>query len=1519
MALTIYYKNIQKHLFLYADLVEQSNSLGLFDETVTAENLFCAFLNKAFGWKLINANELKNNQDSFDLIDQGKGLVIQITSNKNHSAKLNTTVTTFKRTNKNKKIKRLIVLFISKKCSAKVLKEVTSNGVVFEAYDIPKLLSKLYYENKVPADLKDLNRILEDAVSPVLINNGFQLIENQSNKDILPSQVITLRKDGLYINRKELIEDIFSFGQIGNGLLVGNPGVGKSFTIEELQRFCHKKGIPCFVIKINELLNGSDEEINKELKTDTNWIKVFKKIKINSTEFKAILIFDAFDTAKDEKLKLAILKQIKSAISDLKDKWNILVSARTYDASKSTRLLELFPHINIVKSVSCRFYEIVDLSEAELNLAVKTNKKLLSVVQKSTKELRILLQTPYFLKLLEKIVNDSINFKTKNVTGIETEEQLLEIFWNTKVADNTDKDVFLRKLTQLLASNENLSCPKGSIITALNSSVYDNLISLGVITDGSVRKENITFSHNILLDFAISKYLITDDPALLIEYVETNQKMPFLFRQSFIYFYGKLWNQDKALFWKHYFKVRTVNTPLFRLYHQTILNFTLGGLYRDIRELTPVFELTDVKERGNTIRKILEGVRFISKVTIRDRDISLYHSCSLYMHEAFIWELGFLLNKAITQLKEAPNIKNSALISKASLNYLRFVCEARKISPNKALIEINGGRWGILNACANFSSNIPGFTKLIKKVVQILKEEDFPIGLFYVLSDNLTTIFATDNRFAIAVYKVLYYHSETSDKETYLGSGIVLSLRSNRRQDFQSIHHKLEQDFKILIAKSPDIIIPLGIEIVNKFSIDKKRYRTIGKPVIFKIYGSKTKITADYEYYDSDRDKDYGPLSHLESIFSLIRTKLTEGKVPLAIRLVKLTAKHAEASTIWRKLIKLFTEYPGKLKKEAFELLLTHPILIFDETVYDAGELLKVLWPRLSVTQKKRIEMAILSIKFSSLVNEEPNLAEKRINRLLNCIPSNELNYAKSKDFVKLNERRENTPLLSPPAIMPYNETRDEKIARAGIDKSNDFEVTLYKTIERIETFNSKYDYNNKEKPKRNEFLILLDLVKGLFNIRKTYTFTNPKLKFNCDYEVSRYAKLISQYGDKLNKSIRSFILDIAFYYIKCDEYKTAYETGDLKNRHGAYSPSPRSAATQTFTQLLYSDKSKTLAPIILDLISDNTQIIRFKALHTFTYFWHYFKSEFWEKVNERSQFEKDGMCVFKVMESIHFDNIMKANQPEVERAAALLMNNLKGTNEDASHDVWHMYVVVVLKLLVKYNSNAASIIINSNLQVDGFARAVIFEIMAVIDPHSKDNNYVINPAKYQNLISLLQDIMANRFDSIKLKGIRDIAVKQDFEIIDTCIQHLYFTIETGKKNNKGKELSNHNKAAFFKQIKPLLNFIVDESAKIETGFMVAHTGYYFMQLLNNLFSIDPEGILTFSSSIVNSAAANGFTYDNSTLAEIVKLTEKILADHKELLAKKEHLNSLITILDLFANSGWQEALELTWRLKEVF
>ncbi|WP_153797821.1 ATP-binding protein [Foetidibacter luteolus] len=1520
MSVTIYYDNLQKLLFRYSDLVEHSNSLGLSNEAVNAENLFCSFLNKAFGWKLINANEQKKNQDSFDLIDKRRGIAIQVTSNKSYTTKLSRTVDSYRRSKKKQKIKHLIILFISRKCPANILKQVKSKEFVYEGYDIPKLLTKLYYQNKHSSELKPLNQILEEATEPVLVNSTYPVTEKPESNETIPAQAISINNSGIYIRRMSLIEDIFSFAQIANGILIGGPGVGKSFTIEELHKYCHKKKIPCFVIRINELLDGRDDELQKEFKVNSYWINALKKIPLSNNDFKALLIFDAFDTAKDERLKSAILKQIRTAIGELKNRWNILVSARTFDAAKSSRLLELFPQINITKSVSCRYFEIPELSELEIDLAAKENKRLYAIVQKCTDELKTLLKIPYFLKLLERIVIDGSNFKNKDLSHIETEEQLLEVYWNTKIANNTSRDIFLRDLTQQLVFSESLSCPKKSVVSDTNSTAFDNLVSLGVIKESSVTKQNISFNHNILLEFAVSKYLIPEDANKLVAFIDEHQKMAFLFRQGFIYFYSKLWQQESTVFWKHYFEIQSNSTPLFRLYHQTILNYILAGYYKDVEDVAPIFSLQDVQESGNTIRKILEAIRFITKGALREKDFLLFLKISEGMQEIFLWEFGYLIDKAIKIVSKSPGSKFMTTISKTSLNYLAFVLEQRSISNKKFLIEANGGIWGIENVCMIFSVHKKSASSKIKEVLELLKEPDFPIRFFYTLSDNLANILKYDRPLTKLIYKTIYYHSENSDKETYLGNSVVLTMRSNRRQDFESIHHKLERDYKVFITAAPEEFIPLGIEIVNKFSA-ANYYQSSAKPLIIELNGIKSRIVPDYSYSDNDHDTEYGSLSHLEAIFKHIELLVAQHDESRARALLDIVIRKSEVTTVWRRILTLLVKRPIVFKKQAVGLLMNEEFFFCDETVYEAGELIKTIWNHLTASDKKRLERVIFNLSTSKLIKEEnEEFKTRRMQRLLSCIPFEELTLIKAKNFVKVNGPVKNKPLVTHGGVRPYHPTDEERIIDIGASSSNDTEFLAYNLIKKLEPFNNKYDHNNSDIPPILEYDPLVPYVDQLFKVCQNSNAFNDKLQFNCDYEVSRFSKLIARNGGKLNKKTRILVEAIANNYIDHPSYiSSEYQTGNIKDRTGAYAPTPRTAAVETFVQLLYSDKAGMIGPRILKLISDNIPIVRFKALHVFTFFWQYNRDSFWDKIKERCMLEKDGLCLQRLISNLSYDNIISDNQTEVENAAVALNDSLSNNNDKPADEVWHWHVCLLLRLKIKYNSKTADNLIASNLGIKRFVRQVISEITTIIDPHNKDNNYLVTPDKYDNLINLLHEILVYRFESLKTKDIKNDSGRDDFEIIDNCVQRLYFTIEHGRKENKGGSTTSANKLAFFKKIKPVLTFIVNESEKVDSGFMVAHTGYYFMQLLNIFVDTDPDYALTISASIVKCAAANGFTYDRVTLQEVIKLTEKILADHKELLTCKEHFESLITMLDLFASSGWQEALELTWRLKEVF
>jgi hypothetical protein len=53
-------------------------------------------------------------------------------------------------------------------------------------------------------------------------------------------------------------------------------------------------------------------------------------------------------------------------------------------------------------------------------------------------------------------------------------------------------------------------------------------------------------------------------------------------------------------------------------------------------------------------------------------------------------------------------------------------------------------------------------------------------------------------------------------------------------------------------------------------------------------------------------------------------------------------------------------------------------------------------------------------------------------------------------------------------------------------------------------------------------------------------------------------------------------------------------------------------------------------------------------------------------------------------------------------------------------------------------------------------------------------------------------------------------------------------------------------------------------------------------------------------------------------LGEIVKLVERVLADHKDVLRETGVTNALGEMLDIFVRAGWQQAMQITFRLDQA-
>ena len=309
------------------------------------------------------------------------------------------------------------------------------------------------------------------------------------------------------IKREKLLKDLQDFASQGNGVIVGSPGVGKTYVLKELRHSLKSNGIPHLLLPIDELGDGTDKILRQELSYEGDLITKLKSVPVSDK--KAVLLFDAFDAARDEQTRKRFLNLIRRAIYELSETWNVVVTVRTYDAKKSQELLDLFgssDDTNYSEVILCRHFAIPLLNADEIRQGFDQIPYLESVYNDGSEDLKQLLANPFNLWLLEKI------FKTPqdvpDLSQIRSEVQLLGLFWQRRIESAGDEDhrVFvLKKVAGRMVQERSLTVRQEDIYqdlgldnTAIQNS-WNNLLSDEILAKvSSTGQKNCVFSQHSL-------------------------------------------------------------------------------------------------------------------------------------------------------------------------------------------------------------------------------------------------------------------------------------------------------------------------------------------------------------------------------------------------------------------------------------------------------------------------------------------------------------------------------------------------------------------------------------------------------------------------------------------------------------------------------------------------------------------------------------------------------------------------------------------------------------------------------------------------------------------------------------------------------------------------------------------------------------------------------------------------------------------------------------------------------------
>ena len=1348
------------------------------------------------------------------------------------------------------------------------------------------------------------------------------------------------------IKRKKLLDNLQNFALRGSGIIIGSPGIGKTYLLKELLRSLESAEIPVLFLPIDQLGDGTDETLQGELSYEGDLIGRLKSIPISDQ--KAILLFDAFDAARDEQTRKNFLRLIQRAVRELKDSWNVLVTVRTYDAKKSQELLDLFGNPDDTRyrneNILCRHFTIPAFDEHEILQAFDQIGCLKSIYEEGSQDFKNILGTPFNLWLLEKILKTSPDLP--DFSKVHSEVQLLGLFWQRRIEStrNSDTRLFvLEEIAHQMVKKRSLSIRQSDIRKTLIQTAWDDLLSDEILTKVSSSGQRIAFSHNILFDYAVSVLLIDDEPQQLEGFITEDPSRPLFLRPSLTYFFTRLWYYDSESFWKAFWHIFPSDQSVhLRLVARLIPTSVIANEAYKIGELKPLLEeLQSAEKRKIANEAVTRLLQALQTLQIK-RDtlwINFFDQVSRHLYEDFAWDLANLTSVILEQVNESKNSEVIDACGRIGRRLLKWVWQQREAGKS-TWYDRFGGRWVVPLVAQTYHTNPEESRMLLEKVLELPKEDNFPIDFLSWLTEYVDRIWDHDPEFVTLIYRTVFHQNESSDAKTSLSGG-VLAMTSTRRQDYSMCRYRLIKHFRGFLQAAPlsatkSVIRSLNVFIVGEHIV---RYLKAGVKIediieIFNFRGKPAYFMEDGSYIWDARKSSDEPIEMADALFEFI-AELAKSEDACLDSLLDVFRNEVIVAFFWKRLLGAASQFPKIFAPHLFELCIAKPILKGNDTRYELGMFLETAASEFSSDQLRRIEESILGLPAEATDEDSHNALVYRRNRLLERIPENLLvtDEAKQirKKMVRENDIQENRPLVS--FSTSWGPVTEEKwLQTRGVDTTMPKHQGLQPFSAPLNKFSS--DWMNGVPTVDAAKLVLPQLQKA-YTAVKSNTEADKEVMNSLWHNLAACVAILGRIANKLENSEFSFSREVLLEAAKHEEPKPNPQYDDQFDSPGysPYSPCARHEAASGLLRFAFYQPDTEMLDAIETLAGDPIPSVRMVTAMELFLVYNKAPERFWNIMDNRASHEPK-----RVVQKFLYYTLTrvvareKENEDKTTRVMAKLLEHTPLPTEGLEPS--DSFIGLLMWLIIdRQNSWAFKTIEDTYFKdpiwfANPLRRAVSEVVRDYVLPKHLETGEGRRRAK--RAIEWLGQVIDLVSDEIK--GLPRIVKEDDTEenvkklhdtynVIDQVITRLYFAVAYKRDQSKEpvEEISHRLRCDYYDQVRPLMQQVIAVAQDPTSGIMFAPTAHYFMQLLRSFLGCNPKEVLHLATGVVKSSEQFGYTLDSLAVMEVVKFVEIVLADYRHEVRDGEALEDLLNLLDLFAKIGWSDALKLVWRLDEVF
>ena len=795
------------------------------------------------------------------------------------------------------------------------------------------------------------------------------------------------------IRRDRLATEFATFEHEGNGVLIGAPGVGKTHLLRTYCRAARVANRPITVLALDKHSVRNDRELQVELQLERDLVETLARDRRATLTDPGLLAIDSYDALRSEEDQQYVRTLIRRAQNVLGARWRVIVAVRTFDASRSETLLDLFPRRGgtppldfQMSRVLCRHFVVPILSHDETRQAVTTIQGLDRIYEGGTPDFRALLRNPFNLWLAEKLLGSGVNPTT--LSAVSSEVQLLSLFWHQRVETGPmalRRRAVLTGIARAMVENRQLSLRQEAHYQQEDDEVWRDLFSSEILAEVETARQRVAFTHNILFDFAVSFLLIEDDPAEVAAFLAAEPARPVFLRPSINYYFTRLWFQKRDAFWAVAWLLLTSDRVHLRLFGRLIPMAVVVREARTVEDVAPLILSVDQDENRapDAALRLLQARRAL-RAGNEEMWFPAFEQLLRRPHPAFTWDLTVQTFDAI-----ADDVPSAVLASAGRIGrrVLEFTWRRRR---EEAWANALASSWATRLVARTHCTNPEQSRALLREILESLRDGTLSVKYVRHITMNIDAMWPCDPAFVGEVYERVFAYQESSTDVTSMGTP-VLPMTSNRRQDFEMCIYTLNNHYSEFLATSEEHAIRAGIAAVDGFvERDHVRpYMTEGHGIDeltehFAFGGREAAIVADYsEAWRASSHQDE-ELKIADAIFSHIEGAAGRGdRRPIDLAL-GLLIERARMSFWWADLLHLGAGHGELFAHCLYPLCVARPVLRGNATIKQVTDFITAAYPFWTDEQREKVERAAVEL---GRVDGGDDWALERRERLLGQVP----------------------------------------------------------------------------------------------------------------------------------------------------------------------------------------------------------------------------------------------------------------------------------------------------------------------------------------------------------------------------------------------------------------------------------------------------------------------------------------------------------------------------------------------------